>query len=187
MVKEIKLGEQNITYTLKISPRAKRLRLAIYCNGDLIVTQPRNLRTEQVDNFILSKSAWIISRINNFKNSPVNPLNLLTRRDYLNAREKARKLVIERLEYFNSFYNFKYGTISIRDQKSRWGSCSRQGNLNFNFRLLFLPPEVSDYVIVHELCHLKEFNHSASFWKLVTHTIPDFRALRLKLKNGQLI
>lgn len=187
MLKEIILEEQNIAYTLRVSSRAKRLRLAIYCNGDLIVTQPRNLRTQIVDEFLRAKSAWIVSRINNFKNTPISPLNLLTRRDYLNAREKARALVIERLEYFNSIYNFKYGVVNIRDQKSRWGSCSRQGNLNFNFRLLFLPSAVSDYVIVHELCHLKEFNHSSSFWKLVEQTIPDFRVLRHKLKNGQLI
>jgi len=184
MEKQIILDGQKIKYTLKISTRAKRLRLAVYCNGDLTVTQPRFLSSKVVDKFIKEKSAWITGKIANFKNSKNEPLNLLTRRDYLNNREKARALISERLAYFNSFYNFKYGRINIRDQKSRWGSCSRQGNLNFNFRLLYLQPEVRDYVIIHELCHLKEFNHSPSFWKLVSRVSPDFKVLRSKLKNG---
>ncbi len=184
MEKQIILNGQNIKYSLKISTRAKRLRLAIYCNGDLVVTQPRFSKLSAVDAFIIEKSEWILRKIFNFKRIENKSWQLLTRRDYLNNREKARVLIIERLKYFNSFYNFKYGRINIRDQKSRWGSCSRQGNLNFNFRLLFLEPAVRDYVIIHELCHLKEFNHSLRFWKLVSQSSPDFKNLRRKLKNN---
>ncbi len=162
------------------------MHLVIYPSGELIVTQPKNLSFNIVENFIKSKESWLIERINYFKkNKDVkkNPLDLLTRRDYLNKREEVRKLVKERLEYFNSFYNFEYTKINIRDQKTRWGSCSRRGGLNFNFKIFYLTPEIRDYVIVHELCHLKEFNHSARFWNLVAQTTPDFKSLRRKLKS----
>lgn len=183
MQKEINLADKKIVYTLKVSLRAKRLRLAIYCNGDLVVTQPRFIKTETVENFIKTKADWIIKKISDSKNREASPISRLTRRDYLNKREEARVLVSERLQYFNSFYNFEYSQINIRNQKTRWGSCSRRGNMNFNFRLLYLPEPMRDYVIVHELCHLKELNHSSRFWSLVAKTIPNFRDLRSSLKR----
>lgn len=187
--KQINLLNQNITYTLKLSRLARRLRLAVYHTGELVVTQPKNMSARTVNDFIQSKAAWIIDKVNNFKNhrlSENNSLAHLTRRDYLNNREATRTLIYKRLEYFNSFYNFNYKKVNIRDQKTRWGSCSRQGVLSFNFRLFYLSAALSDYVIVHELCHLKEFNHSSNFWNLVAKTIPDFKELRKNLKTGQL-
>jgi len=94
---------------------------------------------------------------------------------YLNHKELTRKLVMSRLEYFNQYYNFTYNRVAIRNQKRCWGSCTSLKNLNFSYRLLFLPPELCDYVIVHELCHLAELNHSANFWALVAKTIPDYQ------------
>lgn len=181
MQKEIFLASQTITYTLKVSPRAKRLRLAIYCNGELVVTQPKYLKTEIVEKFIKEHEPWIIKKSEYFKNIEAGPLSHLTRRDYLNKREEVRTLITKRLEYFNRFYNFKYRQINIRDQKTRWGSCSRQGSLNFNFRLFYIPEPMCDYVIVHELCHLKELNHSVRFWNLVAQAIPNFRDLKNNL------
>jgi predicted metal-dependent hydrolase len=185
--KQIKIDDKIIDYTLKINRRAKHIRLAVYLNGDFVVTQPRYASARLVAQYIEEKADWILKQIESFKNSKPEPLSHLTRRDYLNNRAKARRLIIERLEYFNNIYKFKYNSVSIRDQKTRWGSCSKRGGLNFNYRLLYLSAEVRDYVIVHEICHLKEFNHSANFWKLVAQEIPNFRALRNKLKNGQLI
>lgn len=102
---------------------------------------------------------------------------------YLKHKEEAREFVRARLEYFNTFYNFKWKRIAIKNHKSRWGSCSKKGNLNFNYRLVLLPQHLADYIVVHELCHLEEFNHSERFWALVERTIPDWRKRRAELQK----
>lgn len=95
----------------------------------------------------------------------------------------ALEFVTERLEHFNRFYGFTIAKVFIKNQTTRWGSCSKLGNLNFTYRLALLPSELADYVIVHELCHLGEFNHSKAFWDLVEKTIPNHRALRQRLRT----
>lgn len=97
-------------------------------------------------------------------------------------KEAARVRVHEKLLVWNALYGFKYNKVAIRNTRSRWGSCSRAGNLNFNYKLLFIPERLFDYVIVHELCHLKEFNHSRAFWDLVAKTIPDYAERRHELR-----
>ncbi len=87
----------------------------------------------------------------------------------------------ERLTHYNRFYNYRIGRVSIKNHASRWGSCSALGNLNFNYKILHLTPEVADYVVVHELCHLGALNHSRAFWALVEQTLPHWRALRKQL------
>ena len=98
-------------------------------------------------------------------------------------REQARVLVHARLAHFNSFYHFEYKKVFIKNTKSRWGSASSRKNLNFNYRIYLLPPELQDYLIVHELCHLREFNHSPAFWELVSQTIPHYKKVRAELKK----
>jgi len=115
-------------------------------------------------------------------------LNLLgkkkyTRWDYKKYKENARSLVHKKIGELNAHYGFKVGRVSIRNTKSRWGSCSKQGNLNFNYKILFLPPHIADYIIVHELCHIKEFNHSTNFWNLVAELVPNHKAIRKELKQ----
>lgn len=105
-----------------------------------------------------------------------------SRKSYLENKEQARELVKARVEFFNQSYRFNYNKIFIKNTRSRWGSCSTKRNLNFNYRVVFLPPLLADYIIVHELCHLGEFNHSVKFWNLVARAVPDYRALRAKLK-----
>jgi predicted metal-dependent hydrolase len=102
---------------------------------------------------------------------------------YLRHKEDARNVVKARLSYYNAHYGFSFGRVAIRDQRSRWGSCSSRGNLNFNYRVLFLPEHLLDLVIVHELCHLREMNHSADFWALVAQTIPDHKERRRLLSK----
>lgn len=99
-------------------------------------------------------------------------------------RKKAEEVIHDRLQFFNEHYGFHYNRITLRNQKSRWGSCSRLKNLNFNWRLIMAPIEVIDYVIAHEMCHLKEMNHSSRYWKLVAETIPDYKEVRKWLRKN---
>lgn len=113
------------------------------------------------------------------------PVYFLRRRkaEYKKYKELARALVKSRIAHYSSIYMLKVNRIAIKNTKSRWGSCSNKGNLNFNYRIALLPQELADYIIVHELCHLVEFNHSKRFWKLVALTIPNYQELRKKLKG----
>lgn len=99
------------------------------------------------------------------------------------GRRKARRMVTRRVEYFADKMGISYGRIAMRNQKTRWGSCSNDGNLNFNCRLLFLPPDLVDYVVVHELAHRRHMNHSPQFWQEVERYLPDYRDRRERLKG----
>ena len=101
----------------------------------------------------------------------------------IEAVEKARALVQAKLEYWNQFYKFKYNRVAIKSHKGRWGSCSRLKNLNFNYKIIFLPEALADYLVVHELCHLRELNHGARFWDLVARAIPDCNRRRGELRK----
>ena len=96
-------------------------------------------------------------------------------------------MVHERLEYWNQFYGFAYKRVAIRNQRTCWGSCSELGNLNFSYKILFLPAHLADYIIVHELCHLEEFNHSPAFWAQVARTLPNYKTLRKELRRTKLV
>ncbi|MDZ4284315.1 MAG: M48 family metallopeptidase [Patescibacteria group bacterium] len=96
-------------------------------------------------------------------------------------KEAARAFVHARLAAFNAHYGFAYNRVAIKNQRSCWGSCSERRNLNFNYRVLFLPPLIADYIIVHELCHLAELNHSPRFWSLVAQICPQYKNRRKEL------
>lgn len=95
----------------------------------------------------------------------------------------ARELVLARLRDFNQHYQLSWKRVAIRNQRRCWGSCSSLKNLNFSYKILFLPPELADYIIVHELCHLKELNHGPNFWSLVAEQVPDYKARIRTLKQ----
>lgn len=99
-------------------------------------------------------------------------------------RKQASVLLPQKICDFALRLGVHYEGISIKDQKSRWGSCSSKGNLNFNFRILMAPEEVCDYVIWHELCHLVHMNHSEAFWKLVEEFCPKYKACKQWLKDN---
>ena len=106
--------------------------------------------------------------------------------EYRKYKSVARNIVLDRISYFNQYYHFSLHSIRIKNQTSRWGSCSKKGNLNFNYRIALIPQELSDYVIVHELCHLGQFNHSKKFWELVSRTIPNYKLIRNRFKKIRL-
>ena len=105
------------------------------------------------------------------------------RRFTIKKREQARRFVENRISYFNKFYNFQINRVAIKNQSTRWGSCSSKGNLNFNYKIIYLKPVLADYLIVHELCHLGELNHSKKFWALVFKTIPEYAKINKELRR----
>ena len=101
-------------------------------------------------------------------------------------RNAARQRLEERVAFFRARTGGLYTSVTVRDQKTRWGSCSSRGTLSFNYRLIFAPPQVLDYVVVHELCHLTHMNHSKDFWNKVASVMPEYKVYRLWLKeHGQ--
>ena len=107
----------------------------------------------------------------------------IRRRFTIKKRELARNLVENRLSFFNKFYNFKINRVAIKNASTRWGSCSSKRNLNFNYKIIYLRPALADYLLVHELCHLGELNHSKRFWALVKKTIPDYVNINKELRR----
>ncbi len=184
MKKRIELHNKEIEYTLKISRRARRMRLAVYCGGEFVVTVPQSMGQGIIEQFIIKKSQWIIDKIAYFKQFPAKVFTKNSKRDYLKYKENALALAESRINYFNRQYGFLINSVNIKNQKTRWGSCSRKGNLNFNYKIALLTPRLADYIIVHELCHLGEFNHSHKFWNLVAKSIPDYRDLRSELRKS---
>ena len=98
-------------------------------------------------------------------------------------RSTARSILENRVAYYHRFTGGNYTSVTVRDQKTRWGSCSSRGTLSFNYRLIFAPPIVLDYVVVHELCHLTHMNHSKDFWNMVESVMPDYREQRKWLRE----
>ncbi|OGH84174.1 MAG: hypothetical protein A2261_01050 [Candidatus Magasanikbacteria bacterium RIFOXYA2_FULL_44_8] len=105
------------------------------------------------------------------------------RRKYLQYREQARALVYALVAQVNQHYHFPIGRITIRNNRSRWGSCSKKHNLNFNYKLVFLPEHLAEYIVVHELCHIGQFNHSQKFWDLVGEYASDYVGRIRELKK----
>jgi len=183
MQKQILLQNRTIIYTLKKSRRARRMRLAVYCDGAVVLTTPFYFGEGIAERFVREKTDWLLAKLSLFAPFRNRPARKRTRVGYRHNKERAYKLAVERIGHFNQGYKFKFNSINIKNQKTRWGSCSKKGNINFNYKIALLPQRLSDYIIVHELCHLGEFNHSKKFWELVSKTMPDHAKLRGELKN----
>lgn len=183
MKKEIKLNKNKISYLIKKSKRAKRMRVAVYCDSSVVVTMPKGVTENTVEKFLINKSDWLLKKLDFFSQIKDSYISKFSQEDYLKNKEKAFLMTSKRVDYFNEIYGYKYNKIFIKNQKTRWGSCSSKGNLNFNYKIVFLPNKLRDYIIVHELCHLKEFNHSKNFWNLVGKTFPDLRDIKDQLKT----
>ena len=169
-----------IPYTLIRSDR-RTLSLQLKTDGTLIVRCPKRYPLREVQRFVESKTPWI--RENLQKLQTVQTVPPLSPKELTQLRQQAKLVFPSRAEFYAPKVGVSYGTITVRCQKTRWGSCSAQGNLNFNLLLMLAPPEVLDYVVVHELCHRKEMNHSSRFWAEVERVLPDYRVRKQWLKD----
>ena len=176
-----------ITYEIIKSSR-KTIAVEVRQDGSVLVRAPRNCPQSRIDTFLKEKQAWVLAKVEEQKEKEadsmkIQPLSEAEQRLY---RDKARDIFEQKVSYYARMMGVSYGRIAIRDQKTRWGSCSGEGNLNFNWRLIFAPAGVLDYVVVHELAHRKEMNHSPRFWMVVEDTMPEYRKYQKWLKeNGR--
>lgn len=162
------------------SKKSKYYSIKIDNNEDIIVTIPRLGNKVFADKFLKQKKDWIDKKIEQKKDKPIN-LSNKTKEDYKKNKETALFEIQEIIKNLN--IDIKYKKIYIKDQKTIWGSCSSNKNLNFNYKIIYIPKELREYIVVHEFCHLKEMNHSKKFWKEVENTIPDYKEKRKTLKN----
>lgn len=181
--KTILLGNRELTYELRRNVRSKHIRMTVSCDGRVAVSMPPFVPLFLAERFLREKAAWVLGKLDRSPADPSIGLSRGGKPEYERYRGQALAFVEERVSHWNRFYGFEHGRISVRNQKTRWGSCSKRGNLSFNWRLLSLPPEMADYVVVHELCHLARFDHSEAFWDLVAKACPDYRDIRKKMKK----
>ena len=170
--------------------RSRRKSLAIEITPELqvVVRAPARMPVREINAFVQEKDDWIRAHLQQMAEK--KRLREQYREQALSKEElqelatQAMKLIPQKVHYYAQIIGVTYGRITIRNQRSRWGSCSGKGNLNFNCLLLLMPEEVLDYVVVHELCHRKEMNHSARFWEEVEKILPDYRQRRKWLKDN---
>ena len=174
-----------------VKSRRKTCTIQVKPNGDVLVKAPLYMPKSEIIKFVDSKRNWIeVSREKLAKlqseREGLEPINV---EEMKALAERALIIIPQKVKYYSAIIGVTYGKITVRNQKTRWGSCTRDGNLNFNCLLMLTPEEVIDYVIVHELCHRKHMDHSAKFWAEVEKVLPEYKTSYkwLKANGGNLI
>lgn len=159
--------------------------------GRLIIRAPHQAADDDIRRFIQKNRQWIETHLakSRSREAAAKSIPKLTPEELHNLAQQALKVIPARAAYYAPLIGVTYGRITIRNQTSRWGSCSSKGNLNFNCLLMLAPPEVLDSVVVHELCHRKEMNHSQKFYAEVLRVLPTYRTQEkwLKEHGGELL
>ncbi|MGN1024462.1 MAG: M48 family metallopeptidase [Lachnospiraceae bacterium] len=169
---------EEITYAVRRSDR-RTLAIEVGSGGRILVRAPRWVSEREIQSFVRAHADWIdaarkrmAARQASLSDEERIPL---TTKDIRDLGNQAVRDLPPRVARYAKQMGVTYGRITVRNQKTRWGSCSREGNLNFNCLLMLAPERVRDYVVVHELCHRKQMNHSARFWAEVEKVMPDYR------------
>ena len=187
----LSLSHEGFTYELPanlIKSNRRSVGIIVKPGGEIIVRAPKRMPNPMILSFIREKESWIVknylkqSKLPSAPDSePKSPHTLALEKRY---RDAAKEYIPKRVEYYHAFTGGQYTKITIRDQKTRWGSYSSNGTLSFSFRLMMAPPRILDYVVVHELCHLTHMNHSKEFWNMVETILPDYKEHRKWLKEN---
>ena len=191
MLLRVPLEEGALSISVEVIYSSRRtMGLEVTADGRVKARVPNRTADAVVEKFVKERAGWIAEKYLLQKARQEKQKLARGTRDYeqnpaLEARyrELARAVIGQRVSYFAAKMGVTYGRISIRDQKTRWGSCSGRGNLNFNWKLVLMPPEVLDYVVVHELAHRKQMNHSPLFWAEVGRVLPDYESRRRWLEG----
>ena len=171
----------DIAYRVIRSDR-RTIAIQIDAEGSVTVRCPRRMKAEAIDDFVKKKMRWIEKQLE--LNAKQCFQSALTEEEISRLLQQARETIPQRVAFYAQQLGVTYGRVTIRTQRTRWGSCSSKGNLNFNCLLMLAPAEVADYVVVHELCHRKVMNHSRAFWEEVAQTLPDYQTSRKWLREN---
>ena len=154
--------------------------------GDVIVRAPNRYPQKKIDEFVAAHDAWLKDKLakSAAQSKAAKQMGFLSEEELKRLAEKARAYIPQRAAIFAKEIGVTYGTITIRCQRTKWGSCSGKGNLNFNCLLMLTPPEVIDCVVVHELYHCKEMNHSARLYAEVRNVFPEYDKWHQWLKDN---
>lgn len=177
--------KREISVTIKQSSR-KSLGLEVRTTGEVIARVPSRMSDKKIEEFIEKHKAWIIRNVSKMseKKDERQEVRIPSWKTLnLQERKVIKEKISARVAYYSQKMEVTYGTITIRNQKTRWGSCSSKGNLNFNYRLFYLPEEMLDYVVVHELAHRRYMNHSRQFWQEVGTYFPQYEPCRQKFED----
>lgn len=180
---KMKIGEYNVEVR-----RSKRKSAAIKITADMqiVVFVPLYVSDNEIERMVISKSKWIDKHMLKVQSTidERSKLEKITFEQVKELADQAVEYIPKRVKYYAEKENFVYNKITIKNLVSRWGSCSTKGNLNFNCLLMLTPDYVIDYIVVHELCHLREMNHSEKFWAEVEKIMPDYQRAELWLKQN---
>lgn len=167
--------------------RARRKTVSLEIKNDLrvIVRAPLQMQDAEIQRFIDEKSAWLQKHLQAVEERQASRVPKLTEAELRALAEEALEDLPKRVERYAELLGVTVGRVTVRCQKTRWGSCSSKGNLNFNCLLMLCPMEVRDYIVVHELCHRIEMNHSPRFWEQVERVLPDYKIRRKWLKENE--
>lgn len=180
---KMKIGEYNVEVR-----RSKRKSAAIKITADMqiVVFVPLYVSDNEIERMVISKSKWIDEHMLKVQSTidERSKLEKITFEQIKELADQAVEYIPKRVKYYAEKENFIYNKITIKNLVSRWGSCSTKGNLNFNCLLMLTPDYVIDYIVVHELCHLREMNHSEKFWAEVEKIMPDYQRAELWLKQN---
>ena len=152
-------------------------------NGKVAVRAPKKIKREYIDSFVREHRDWIEKSLEKSKQSP-DPIADLSSKEIEKLREKARKILTDKTEYYSKIMGLKCGRITITGARTRFGSCSSKGNISYSYRLILYPDAAIDYVVVHELAHLRKMNHSKEFYKIIESILPDYKQ-RIKLLKAK--
>ena len=168
-------------YTLIRSSR-KTLSVLVTAEGEVVVRAPRLYPRYKIEAFLRQKAAWIRERQQRLAATAHAPA--LSEAEHKLLVKEAKAWFADRVARFAPLLGVTYGSVTIRTQKTRWGSCTGKGDLNFNCLLMLAPEEIRDYVVIHELCHRRHMDHSAAFWAEVERICPDYKLRRKWLKDN---
>ncbi len=183
-----------VHYTLRRLSARKRITIRISSGGGVSVSAPQRVSKKDIEDFLLHQADWVFEHVGKIVKKKLGDVPTTEyfmylekqKQDHIHTYRKSKKealnILIQEVEEVNMIYGFTYTAIRVKNQKSRWGSCSRGGVLNFNYKVAYLSPEERKYVVAHEICHLKEFNHGPHFWQLVSKAVPNYKEVRKGLK-----